>query len=345
MSVLLPRTIVYLSFRYGPQQDCSTMPRFFVDTVDRLSCRAYLLDGGVVHPLGDSRPFHGRAAKTFPMNAEREKGTRLQTKVAMMTQSMASSKHALTPSAPEASANALIARQPDPVSALVKYEAACKAIADCKSVDEAKNIRNVAEAMRAYARKANNRKLEVDAIEIRIRAERRLGEMIAAQKATVGLNVGKRGDRGPRAAPRSDDRPTLAEVGIGKKLSSHAQKLAALPPEEFDRRLGQWHERAIEDWHATVDLLRERDKAGKRTKDSEDGSLSEEGSYPEAMSFFGRCVDDEQYGPVFRKSLTAVLGGQTTALQTAMFFAVIAVMRGHDHDGSIAGLISPRYRQ
>lgn len=36
----------------------------------------------------------------------------------------------------------------------------------------------------------------------------------------MGLNAGKRGDRGPRAAPRSDTRPTLAEAGIDKKLSS-----------------------------------------------------------------------------------------------------------------------------
>jgi hypothetical protein len=58
--------------------------------------------------------------------------------------------------------------------------------------------------------------LEVDAAEIRIRAERRVGELIAAQKESVGLNVGKRGDRGPRSAPRSDSRPTLADAGIDK---------------------------------------------------------------------------------------------------------------------------------
>ena len=59
--------------------------------------------------------------------------------------------------------------------------------------------------------------------------ERRLGELIREQKETVGLNVGKRGDRGPRAAPRSDTRPTLAEAGIDKKLSSRAQKETAGP--------------------------------------------------------------------------------------------------------------------
>jgi len=36
----------------------------------------------------------------------------------------------------------------------------------------------------------DGRELEVDAAEIRMRAERRLGEIISAQKATVGLATG-----------------------------------------------------------------------------------------------------------------------------------------------------------
>ncbi len=39
--------------------------------------------------------------------------------------------------------------------ALVRYNAACHALAEAKSIDEAKSIRNTAEAMRAYAKQAN----------------------------------------------------------------------------------------------------------------------------------------------------------------------------------------------
>ena len=60
---------------------------------------------------------------------------------------------------------------------LVKYDASCKAIAEAKSVDEIKMIHNTAQAIAAAARVAKNHSLEIDAAEIRIRAERRLGEM------------------------------------------------------------------------------------------------------------------------------------------------------------------------
>jgi len=85
---------------------------------------------------------------------------------------------------------------------LVKYDAACKAIAIAKSADEAKDIHDRADAMRIYARQSKNRQGEIDMAEIRMRAERRLGELITAQKETVGL--------APAGRPRkigSDEEP------------------------------------------------------------------------------------------------------------------------------------------
>ncbi|MCZ6606570.1 MAG: MT-A70 family methyltransferase [Alphaproteobacteria bacterium] len=143
------------------------------------------------------------------------------------------------------------------MTALTKYDVACAALAAAKNTDEVLHLRDTAEGMRAYAHQAKNRTLELDAAEIRLRAERRLGEMIQAQKATVGLNVGKRGDRGPRAAPRSDARPTLNDVGISKKLSSTAQKLAALPVDDFEAMIARWRDQIIRaNTRVTVNLLR-----------------------------------------------------------------------------------------
>jgi hypothetical protein len=51
-------------------------------------------------------------------------------------------------------------------------------------------LHRIAAAMGAYAKKAANRNMEADAFELRLRAERRLGQMMAAQKRTVGFAKG-----------------------------------------------------------------------------------------------------------------------------------------------------------
>jgi hypothetical protein len=140
---------------------------------------------------------------------------------------------------------------------LVRYDAACRAIAAAKSTDEVAKIRNQSEALRAYARVAKNKQLEIDAAEIRIRAERRVGELIAAQKDTVGLNQGAvKGKTGTKRAPVLDSRPTLAQAGIDKKLSARAQDLARMPAAQFDQRVAEWRTKCETADKVTVDLLR-----------------------------------------------------------------------------------------
>ena len=129
-------------------------------------------------------------------------------------------------------------------TALVKYEAARHALAAARVADEAKDIRDKAEAMRVYARQAKDRQLEVDAAEIRIRAERRLGELIKAQKETVGLATGARGIGPIAVLEQYRNQPTLSEAGISKNLSSRAQKLAAVPEDKFEELVGEWRGKA-----------------------------------------------------------------------------------------------------
>jgi hypothetical protein len=81
-------------------------------------------------------------------------------------------------------------------SGLVKYDAACRAIAAAKSVDEAKK----------------NRDMEADAAEIRMRATRRLDQMRQAQKETVGLNKGTAGKGRPKKGGSANRRDTLHDA-------------------------------------------------------------------------------------------------------------------------------------
>ncbi|MDO9541479.1 MAG: DNA N-6-adenine-methyltransferase [Kiritimatiellia bacterium] len=127
-------------------------------------------------------------------------------------------------------------------NSLVKYNAACKALIEAKSVDEVLQISNKAEALRVYARLAKNHELEIDAAEIRIRSERRLGEMIKEQRETVGLAKPGRKTIGSKKDPISET-PPLASAGIDKHLADRARKLAAVPTDKFASLLDEWRER------------------------------------------------------------------------------------------------------
>jgi N6-adenosine-specific RNA methylase IME4 len=125
------------------------------------------------------------------------------------------------------------------VTKLIKYDAACRALAEAKTVDEAKDIRDKAIAMQAYARQARNHDLEADALEIRMRATRRLDQLRQAQAATVGLATGGDARKVARGKQNPEQRPTLDSQGIDKNLAKQARKLGALADEDFERKVGE----------------------------------------------------------------------------------------------------------
>jgi hypothetical protein len=90
--------------------------------------------------------------------------------------------------------------------------------------------------MAAYARQAKNKDLEADAVEIRLRATRRLDQLRQAQKETVGLNTGTRGQLsgGLKVNPPGKDKPTLRSQGIDKNLAQQGRVLGALSDESFE---------------------------------------------------------------------------------------------------------------
>lgn len=151
-----------------------------------------------------------------------------------------------------------------PALGVMKYDIAAGALTEARTLDEVKAVTDKATAIKEYARRAKNRQLEIDAAEIRIRAERRYGEMLAEIKQTTGLNAGSRGQlRGRDASggfattPPEDRRPTLSDLGADKKLSARSQRLAEVPPKAFERALVTWRDHATrEDMRVTSNLLR-----------------------------------------------------------------------------------------
>lgn len=111
---------------------------------------------------------------------------------------------------------------------LVRYEAARAALQAAHSVDEVKDLRDKAQAMAAYAKQANDTQLVEWATEIKVRAERRAGEMLADLPKHNGGNPNLSHDT--TGSPK-----TLAELGISKDQSSRWQKLAAIPEDKFEQ--------------------------------------------------------------------------------------------------------------
>lgn len=109
------------------------------------------------------------------------------------------------------------------------------ALERARTLDEVKSIRDVAVAAERYARaKKLGAEAERYAAEIVIRAERRIGEILAVTpEAPRGIKPRKLS-----SDAEGNSRPTISpRQQVGEKLSARSQKLAALPEEEFERLL------------------------------------------------------------------------------------------------------------
>lgn len=116
---------------------------------------------------------------------------------------------------------------------LVKYEAARAALAAAHRVDEVKNIRDKAEAMAAYARQAKDTDLIQKATEIKVRAERRCGELLRATAAN-GQRATKTSGPPRHVSNDATHAATLAGMGLTRDESSRYQRLADMPAEHFE---------------------------------------------------------------------------------------------------------------
>lgn len=112
-------------------------------------------------------------------------------------------------------------------SVIVRLEAARTALSEAKTIQQSKAIADVAAAAEIYARR---QKLGEEAIDfahaVKIEALRKLGELLKNGKDRG--EIAGQGDR------KGSGKEHLTDIGIDRKTSSMAQKLAKLPEKEFE---------------------------------------------------------------------------------------------------------------
>jgi hypothetical protein len=103
---------------------------------------------------------------------------------------------------------------------LAKYEEAKRALAACARIDEVKDIQDKSEAMRLYAKISENTELEVYASTIKLRAQVKLGEIIAAMEKFSG--------KLPTAGTFTKTE-SLTSAGISKSSANRYERIASIP--------------------------------------------------------------------------------------------------------------------
>jgi len=117
---------------------------------------------------------------------------------------------------------------------LSKYDTAKHALAVAVEFDEVKDIRDKNVALAEYARQAGDKALLRHATGIKVRAERKAGQMLAEMQKAKGGRPELTSDT---ALPVKGQPFTLAQIGIEKHQSSRWQKLAAVPETEFEQAM------------------------------------------------------------------------------------------------------------
>jgi hypothetical protein len=120
----------------------------------------------------------------------------------------------------------------EPVTALVRYDAMCSAIAAAYTVDEVKDIRDRAAALEHYSRQAHNVEAERQCCEIRLRAERKGGTLSAQLEKAQGRrsDISTCGGAGTKSE-------ALKKAGISRKQAAQWEQLAAVPEPQFEAAL------------------------------------------------------------------------------------------------------------
>lgn len=115
------------------------------------------------------------------------------------------------------------------------YDSMRSAIERCTKVDELAKLANQAVAVQAYFRVSQDVENEIGASRIRVRAERKLGELLRRMAANGERT--KAGDNQHRSSRRATT--SLASLGIPRDRAARAMELFDVPENEFEAALAE----------------------------------------------------------------------------------------------------------
>lgn len=164
-------------------------------------------------------------------------------------------------------------------NALVRFDAARVALAEARSIDEVKAIRDKAEALRLYARQAGESlEMQNDIAEIKLRAERRAGELLKEiERSQGGRPAGNTDQPGPSFRSEIDD------AGIAATTAKRWQAIAGVPESVFEQHIETVKARGDELTSAGVLRIAKEQKREERRE--ENRALVETAAPIEVMTF------------------------------------------------------------
>jgi len=112
-------------------------------------------------------------------------------------------------------------------------------------LDEVKDIRDKAEALRIYAKQSGESlEMQNQCGEIKNRADRRWGQLYSEQEKNPG---GQAEHKAYQSQEATSSPPTLKDMGVTKSYASRCQKIAEIPEEIFEEHISQTKDKAGKD--------------------------------------------------------------------------------------------------
>lgn len=117
---------------------------------------------------------------------------------------------------------------------LLKLDAARNALTEAKTIQDTKKVYDIATATLIFAKRQKaGREIELQITAFMVDALKQLGDMLKETPRNKGTRAAG-GDTGGTIMEPPDNTPTLAEMGLDKKISKLAQDIAVLPEEIFN---------------------------------------------------------------------------------------------------------------